>query len=102
MTYEPQPLDTSAVVLPADVLALTEYLARHNHDVWASGRLRAGWTYGPQRDDARRQHPGLVPYDQLSETEKDFDRTTALEALRVILAAGYRIVKDPSAQGGNR
>jgi broad specificity phosphatase PhoE len=93
-TYTPRPLDTSAAILSEEVLALLERLAEHNHDVWARRRIAEGWTYGPQRDDDRKQHPGLVPYGQLSESEKDYDRATCLETLKAILAAGYRIVKD--------
>lgn len=91
MTYTPRPLDTSAVALTPDVLALTERLAEHAHDVWALGRLAQGWRYGPTRDDAAKTHPGLVPYAELSEAEKEFDRQTALGALRALLALGYAI-----------
>jgi hypothetical protein len=50
MTYEPKPIDTSSVTLPADLLALTERLAENSHDHWAAQRLAEGWTLGP-RDD---------------------------------------------------
>ncbi|MBO0697986.1 MAG: Ryanodine receptor Ryr [Zavarzinella sp.] len=93
MPYVPAPIDTSHTTLPADLLALTELLARNTHEVWARQRLADGWRYGPRRDDATKEHPGLVPYDQLSEAEKDYDRGTALETLRVITALGYRIEK---------
>lgn len=90
--YTPNPIDTSQVELPEGIKELTEKLAESNHDNWALGRLREGWTYGPQRNDELKQHPGLVPYDQLSESEKEYDRVTALEALKAIYALGYRIV----------
>lgn len=91
MTCQPRPIDTSAVVLDAELVALTETLARHVHDAWAAERLRQGWTWGPHRDDAARRHPGLVPYDELPESERAFDRATALETLRAVIALGYRI-----------
>lgn len=91
MTYRPQPIDTSSVRLDAGLVELTEYLARNTHEVWASGRVAAGWAHGERRDDGRRLHPDLVPYEQLSEAEKQLDRATALETLKVILALGYRI-----------
>ncbi|MGE0360780.1 MAG: RyR domain-containing protein [Vicinamibacterales bacterium] len=91
MTYRPTPLETAAVVLDDDLVALTERLARHVHDVWAAERLRLGWTWGPARDDAARRHPGLVPYEELPESERAFDRATALETLRAVIALGYRI-----------
>jgi len=92
MDYQPAPIDTSRVTLPADVSALTELLARNAHDVWARQRIADGWRWGPARDDARKEHPSLVAYDQLSESEKELDRQTAMETHRVILALGFRVV----------
>lgn len=91
MTYDPSPIDTSDVRLPEDLRPLVETLAEHIHDTWAQRRIDEGWTYGPKRDDTAQTHPGLVPYDALSETEKEYDRSTALETLRVIVKRGYRI-----------
>ena len=45
----------------------------------------------PERDDLKKQHPGLVPYAALPESEKEYDRSTVLGVLRAILAMGYRI-----------
>ena len=92
-TYKPKPIDTSAVTLSEDILALTERMAEHNHDIWAMGRIKEGWSYGPKRDDGLKQNPCLVPYRDLPESEKEYDRKTALEALKLILAAGYQIVR---------
>lgn len=91
MGYEPRILDSSAVELPSDLLPLLERLAANAHDVWAAQRLRDGWTYGPVRDDSLRQHPCLVPYEQLPESEKEYDRNSVRQTLRAILALGYRI-----------
>jgi ryanodine receptor 2 len=91
MKYEPKPLDTKKVMLSDEVLALTEKLAEHTHDVWARLRLSQGWTYGPARDDAGKKHPCLVPYGDLSEAEKEADRQTAMETIKAILALGYSI-----------
>lgn len=91
MSYVPTPRDTSASELPEDLLGLTEELARNTHEVWAKERMDQGWTYGKVRDDAGKKHPCLVPYDQLSEKEKVFDRKTALETLKLIISLGYRI-----------
>lgn len=89
--YQPQPLDTSNVQLSADLLALTELLAENAHDVWAAGRMAEGWRYGEQRDDARKLHPDLLPYAELTEGEKEYDRRTAMETLKVIIALGFEI-----------
>ena len=91
MSCQPAPLDTTAVTLPPEVVALTELLARNAHDVSARQRLRDGWTWGPQRDDARKQHPALVPYEELSESEREYDRQVAMETVKTIVVLGYRI-----------
>jgi hypothetical protein len=88
----PEPIATEGVELPAPLLALTERLARQIHDLWAARRLSEGWRYGPNRDDRAKNHPGLVAYEALSESEKEYDRQTALETLRTMVALGYRIV----------
>jgi hypothetical protein len=92
MNYQPQPLSSSALEVPAEIVALTEKLARNAHDVWAQQRLADGWTYGTERNDQTRKHPCLVPYDDLPETEKEYDRSAAMNTIRAILALGYRIV----------
>lgn len=91
MPYQPKPLDTSAVALPEELVALTEYLAENAHDLWAAQRMADGWQYGPQRDDARKLHPCLVPYSDLPDAEKQYDRSAAMETLKAILLLGYRI-----------
>lgn len=91
--YIPVPADTSAVELPDGLAELTERMARNVHEVWAAGRMADGWRYGPQRNDTLKQHPCLVPYEQLSQAERDYDRHTALETLKLIISLGYRIVK---------
>ena len=91
--YQPNPIDTGDVVLTPQLLALTELIAEQVHDVWAQGRMADGWTYGECRDDSRKTTPCLVPYSELPEREKDFDRQTALGTLRLILKLGYTIQK---------
>ena len=92
MTYQPKPIDTSGATLPKALDALTEFLAENTHEIWAKQRISDGWTYGERRDDARKEHPGLVPYEQLSESEKAYDRLTAMEALKTIQTLGYQIL----------
>lgn len=99
MPYVPRPIDTSGVHLGEDLLALTERLAEHSHDTWATGRLAEGWNYGPTRDDATKRHPDLVPYADLPESEKEYDRKVAMEVLKAIRVLGYEIVKSRPAAG---
>jgi len=93
VSFEPKGIDTSSVTLSDEILQLTEALARNTHAVWAEQRLKTGWTYGPKRDDELKKHPCLVPYDELPETEKEYDRATALGTLKTIVALGFRIVR---------
>ena len=93
MMYEPKPIDTQNNRLPEDLVELMEKISENVHENWSMGRIREGWTYGPRRDDNNRTHPCLVPYDQLSESAKEYDRTTAAETLKLILALGYTIEK---------
>ncbi len=94
--YQPEPIPTDQVELPAGLDDLVEQLASNAHDVWARQRIGDGWTHGTKRDDDLKQHPGLVPYDDLSESEKDYDRIMAVETLKAISALGYRIAPDPT------
>lgn len=89
----PNPVDTSQVELSEDLLELAERMAENVHDVWAKTSIEQGWTYGPERNDAEKKHPCLVPYDQLPEEEKVYDRNTSLETLRFIVAEGFEIVR---------
>jgi hypothetical protein len=92
MAYKPNPIDTASVVLPPELQGLSDLLAANTHDLWAAQRLAEGWSYGERRDDQQKLHPCLVPYEQLPESEKEYDRTTALGALKAILVLGYTIV----------
>ena len=92
--YIPKPVDTKNVVLPQELLELTEKIAENVHENWAVGRLKDGWIYGTERNDERKTTPCMVPYDQLSESEKEYDRNTALETLKLIVALGYKITKE--------
>ncbi len=92
--YIPQPIDTKGVVLPNELNALAEEIAKNVHEVWAEGRMKEGWTFGEERDDAKKHHPCLVPYEELTDTEKEYDRNTSQETLKLIMKLGFRIVKD--------
>ena len=92
--YRPEPVETSGIELDASVEPLIELLARNVHDLWAQERLAQGWIYGPARDDSTKQHPCLVPYEQLPESEKEYDRQVAVGTLKAITAFGYRLTRD--------
>ena len=91
--YSPNPIDTSDVELSEEMKQLVEQLARNVHENWALGRINEGWTYGSERNDALKQHPCLIDYDDLPENEKDYDRNTAVETLKLILKLEWKIEK---------
>ena len=91
--YVPQPMDTSDVQLPQELNELVEKMAKNVHEVWAQSRISQGWTYGPERNDALKHHPCLVPYEDLPEVEKAYDRDTALGTLKLICKLGFKITK---------
>lgn len=96
MTYKPAPIDTSAVSLPSELEKLIEQLAANTHDLWAGQRLSEGWSYGPHRDDRNKRNPCLVPYEELPDSEKNYDRITAIGTLKAILSLGYTIIPPQS------
>lgn len=91
--YIPQPIDTSDVAVDKEIAEISERLAENTHEVWAKGRMDEGWVYGEKLDREKKVHPLLVPYDELSESEKDYDRRTSLETLKLLIKLGYTIKK---------
>lgn len=98
MDYCPGPIDTTQLTLPDDLLVLTEKLAENVHELWAQKRLAEGWRYGTQRNDLKKLHPCLVPYNELPESEKAYDQETAIQTLKVVLALGYQIQKSRTGE----
>ena len=91
--YHPQPADTSDINLPDELVQLVEQVAKNVHEVWAQSRCDQGWVYGPERSDTLKTHPCLVPYEKLSEVEKQYDRDTAVGTLKLIMKLGFKISK---------
>ena len=93
-SYTPQPIDTADVEVGKDISELAEKLAENTHEVWAAGKLAEGWRYGEKLDRENKTHPLLVPYKDLAETDKDYDRRTSLETLKLLIKLGYTIKKN--------
>jgi hypothetical protein len=91
--WVPKPVDTSSVSLPAELRELIEMLAENAHDNWGAQRIADKWSHGAERDDRNRKHPLLVPYSELPESEKAYDRRLAAETLKVIIKLGYRMTR---------
>ena len=79
--------------LPEELLELAEQMAERVHDVWMEERIRQGWSYGEKRDDVNKKHPCMIPYEELPEEEKNYDRNTSIETLIFILNKGFKISK---------
>lgn len=90
MTYHPNPIETDEVALDPRIEAVAERLAEHAHEVWAEHRLARG--PDAPGDDAERANPRLVPFAELPESEKEFDRRAALEPIKALKAMGWRFV----------
>ena len=91
--YIPKPIDLSDVELTEDLNELREAIAENAHEIWAENRQAEGWTYGPQRNDHLKQTPDMVPYSQLPESEKKYDREMAMKTIKLLKKLGYDLIK---------
>lgn len=92
-TYTPHPIDLGDIELTPQLEQLREAIAENAHEVWAAGRIKDGWTYGPERDDKLKKHPDLIPYSELPDGEKQYDRETAMNTIKLVIKLGYDLVK---------
>lgn len=91
--YNPQPINLESIQLTDDLLELREAIAENAHEVWAAARIKEGWSYGQQRDDANKKHPDLVPYSALPDSEKEYDRIMAMDTIKLVRKLGFDLVK---------
>jgi len=89
--YIPKPIDTTDITLPVELEQLVEKMSKNVHEVWSETRINQGWVYGEQRDDERKTHPCLIPYEELPEEEKEYDRNTSIGTLKLIMKLGFKI-----------
>jgi hypothetical protein len=94
VTYIPHMVDTSDICLNDDLNNLVDFLAKNTHENWANERIKEGWRYGQKRNDRKKEHPCLVSYEDLPESEKEHDRIVVKELLKTILLLGFRIEKE--------
>lgn len=92
--YTPQPIDTEDIELPKELMSLVEAMAKNVHEIWAQTRIEQGWVFGLERNDRLKRHPCLIPYEELPESEKEYDRNTSLSTLKLIYKLGFKISKE--------
>ena len=91
--YVPSPIDISNEILDSSIEEIIEVLSKNVHEVWAKSRMQEGWRYGHTRNDEDKRHPCIIPYERLSEGERDYDRNTVKNTLKLIQKLGYKIEK---------
>ena len=85
MNYNPNPIDISNIDLSPELKELTELLSKNTHENWAAARISNGWSYGPNRNDDKKENPCLVPYEELPDSEKEYDRILTLNLLKIVV-----------------
>ncbi len=91
--YEPHPIDVDSVPLNGDLEQLQDAIAENAHNVWAKARIKEGWTYGREFDEEKKEDPTLMPYTALPDSEKEYDRLTAFNTIKLVKKLGFDIVK---------
>lgn len=91
--YEPYPIHLDDITLDEDLSELQEAIAENAHEIWAKARTDQGWTYGPERNDQKKETPDMVPYCNLPESEKLYDREMAMQTLKLVKKLGFEIKK---------
>ena len=91
--YEPSPIGLDDVELSEDLSELQEAIAENAHEIWAKNRRDQGWSYGPERNDQKKESPDMIPYCNLPESEKLYDREMAMQTLKLVKKLGFEIVK---------
>uniref|UniRef100_A0A8D0HWE0 Ryanodine receptor 3 n=1 Tax=Sphenodon punctatus TaxID=8508 RepID=A0A8D0HWE0_SPHPU len=102
-SFIPCPIDTSQIALPLHLEKIRDKLAENIHELWGMNKIELGWVYGKARDDNKRQHPCLVEFSKLPETEKNYNLQMSTETLKTLLALGCHIVHaNPAAEEDRR
>ena len=51
-----------------------ETMSMVEHIRWSWDKRLNGWTYDNVKDETNKTHPGLIPYNDLPDSEKEKDR----------------------------
>lgn len=90
--YEPSPIGLDDVELSDDLAELQEAIAENAHEIWAKNRRDQGWSYGPERNDQKKETPDMIPYCNLPESEKLYDREMAINTIKLVKKLGWEII----------
>ncbi len=101
MLYQPDPITFKEDVLPDGLQRYMDWIGKQVHERWAANRIQDGWEYGEQYDGVHKKHPCLVSYEDLPESEREYDRSTARHTIQLLMYAGFRIIP-PSEEKQNR
>lgn len=71
--------------------AEVELMAEMEHGRWIVERLRSGWKYGSKRDAINKISPFLVPWKDLPDKVKDYDRNAVRNWPALFSQAGLEI-----------
>lgn len=88
MSYEPDMRFAERAKLPEELQSVLELAAARVHDVWAAGKIEDGWQWGEKLDEERKHHPCLVPYEELTEHDREYDRRTAAATIQCLVEMG--------------
>uniref|UniRef100_A0A4W5N343 Ryanodine receptor 3 n=1 Tax=Hucho hucho TaxID=62062 RepID=A0A4W5N343_9TELE len=92
-SFIPTPVETSQIIMPPYLEKVRDRLAENIHELWGMNKIELGWSYGKIRDDNKRQHPCLVDFSRLPETEKNYNLQMSTETLKTLLALGCHVVQ---------
>ena len=92
--YEPHPINVDSIPLDGDLEELQEAIAENAHNTWAEERIKQGWSYGKEWDETKKHDPSLVPYNSLPDSEKEYDRITAFNTIKLVKKLGFNIIKE--------
>src|SRR5664279_876108 len=70
-----------------------ERLGKREHERWLRRKVKTGWRYGDPRDDARRLHPCVRPWEELPEDERAKDRLNVVGLPKIVGAAGMTMAR---------
>jgi hypothetical protein len=68
-----------------------EKIAKIEHNRWCEEKISNGWIYGPKRDNELKTSPYLVPWEELDEDVKNYDRDSVRNIPKILYKAGLEI-----------